>query len=90
MTTDWNYYQRAFGLTPDTRPQVPAGPIETTQWGYMPAAMQRRALLDALDGVELGAEDRRLIDWLAGWDWPTVGVIASLIIRARAIGGETR
>ncbi|HYS36664.1 MAG TPA: hypothetical protein VEO01_13650 [Pseudonocardiaceae bacterium] len=42
------------------------------------------AMLESLDGVELGAYDRRIIEWLAGWDIATVGTIASLIYRARA------
>jgi hypothetical protein len=44
------------------------------------------ALLEPLDGIELGAHDRRIIDWLADWDTPTIGTIASLLYRARAIG----
>jgi hypothetical protein len=42
--------------------------------------------LESLDGVELGAYDRRIIEWLAGWDIATVGTVASLIYRARAAG----
>ena len=47
---------------------------------------RRLALLDALgpDLGPLGAYDLRMLDWLAGWDNPTVGSIASLIWRARA------
>lgn len=47
---------------------------------------RRRAFLDALGpGVELlGVYDLRMLDWLAGWDTPTVGSIACLIWRARA------
>ncbi len=47
---------------------------------------RRTALLDAIGpGVDLlGAYDLRMLDWLAGWDIPTVGAIASLIHRARA------
>ncbi|MGW6210909.1 hypothetical protein [Streptomyces sp. NPDC055109] len=33
-------------------------------------------------GVELGSYDLRIVDWLAGLDWPTVATIASLIRRA--------
>ncbi len=43
------------------------------------------ALLEPLDGIELGAHDRRILDWLADWDTSTVGTIASLLYRARAI-----
>jgi hypothetical protein len=34
-------------------------------------------------GVELGAYDRRIIAWLAGWEPQTVAVICGLISRAR-------
>lgn len=42
------------------------------------------ALLEALNGIELGAHDRRTIEWLAGWETGTVGTLASLFHRARA------
>jgi len=43
-----------------------------------------RALLDqALDGIELGAYDVRIVDWLKGQDQPTIVTLASLILRAR-------
>jgi hypothetical protein len=45
------------------------------------------ALLEPLDGVELGAYDRRIVHWLADWDVSTVGTIASLFYRAREAGG---
>lgn len=44
------------------------------------------ALLGALSGVELGAYDRQIIGWLAGWDTPTVGTLVSLLDRVRAAG----
>jgi hypothetical protein len=43
------------------------------------------AIREALAGVELGAHDERMIEWIAGWDVPTVGV--SLFDRVRAAGG---
>jgi hypothetical protein len=45
------------------------------------------ALTEALDDVELGAYDRRIIEWLADWDVSTVGTVASLFYRAREAGG---
>lgn len=46
---------------------------------------ERRALLDgALWGVALGEYDEWTVNWLAGWDAPTVATLASLIVRARA------
>lgn len=44
------------------------------------------ALMTPLAGVELGTHDHRMIAWLAGWDTPTVGTVASLLHRARAAG----
>ncbi|MFJ9542374.1 hypothetical protein ACIRPX_34650 [Streptomyces sp. NPDC101225] len=60
------------------------GPIETAPRGFVGHKVQRADLLAELNaaGVELGAYDRRIIDWLAGWDYPTVATIASLIRRA--------
>jgi len=48
----------------------------------------RRMLLGAaeLAGVELGEYDRRIIEWLAGWEPQTCAVIAGLITR----GAEAR
>ncbi|MET7714666.1 hypothetical protein [Streptomyces sp. NPDC005407] len=60
------------------------GPLDNAPFGYSPQAMQRAALYAELDsaGVELGTYDRRIVDWIAGWDYPTVATIASLIRRA--------
>ncbi|OPC81954.1 hypothetical protein B4N89_14310 [Embleya scabrispora] len=67
---------------------VPPGPLDTPPWGNAHrTANERRALLyrvlaDA--GVELGAYDRLMVDWLGDWDNPTVLTVASLIARAGA------
>lgn len=47
-------------------------------------------LEDALTaaGVELGAYDRRIVNWLAGWEAQTCAVIAGLITRAHAAGRD--
>lgn len=37
-----------------------------------------------LADIPLGAYDRRIVTWLARWDVPTVGAVASLLHRARA------
>jgi len=61
-------------------------PGETTdQWRARRHADQVAALLEPLDGVELGTYDRRIIDWLAGWDTETIATVASLLYRARAV-----
>ncbi len=45
------------------------------------------ALARSLVGVELGTYDRRMLDWLAGWGTPAVGILVSLLRRARLAGG---
>jgi hypothetical protein len=44
----------------------------------------RQLLLNAVNaaGVALGAYDRRIVGWLAGWEPQTCAVIAGLIARA--------
>jgi len=75
-------------------PSEPAGPpadrpLDRAPGGAFLAEAQRRELLaQALSGVELGAYDRRILDWLAGWDTDTVVTVASLLRRARAAGPE--
>ena len=69
------------------------GPIErlaeetAEAWRARVHADRVAALTEALNGVELGAYDRRILDWLADWDVSTVGTIASLFYRARLAGG---
>ncbi|TCO59244.1 hypothetical protein EV192_10485 [Actinocrispum wychmicini] len=46
------------------------------------------ALLEALDGIELGAHDRRIIAWLAEWGTSTVGTVVSLLYRIRTAGAD--
>lgn len=45
-------------------------------------------LTAALYGIELGAYDQRIIEWLAGWEPSTVAVLCGLLRRARATGLE--
>ena len=52
---------------------------------FVSTVEQRRILAEALEGVELGAWDERIVDWLAGWDSCTVLTIASWLARARGI-----
>jgi hypothetical protein len=55
----------------------PAGPP-------LPRDERRAMLLGALAGVELGAWDRHVINWLADHGSATTRTIASLLQRARA------
>ncbi|AXG79659.1 hypothetical protein [Streptomyces paludis] len=63
---------------------IPTGPINTAPVGFVGDDEQHAALITALEaaGVELGTYDHRIVNWLAGSDWPTVAVITSLIHRA--------
>jgi hypothetical protein len=69
--------------------RVPVGPVEAAPGGFVSSAEQRRILAGVLSGVELGAWDERIVDWLAGWDACTVLTVASWIVRARD-GGPSR
>lgn len=57
---------------------------------YAPVGQRRAervaALIEPLAGIELGAYDRRIIEWLSDWEDSTVAVVASLLHRARAAG----
>jgi hypothetical protein len=53
-------------------------------WRKARLADRLAALLEPLEGVELGDYDQRILDWLAGFDVPTVGGVVSLLHRARA------
>jgi hypothetical protein len=43
----------------------------------------RAVLEEALLGVDLGAFDREIVEWLAAWDTPTVATVVSLLHRTR-------
>jgi hypothetical protein len=52
----------------------------------LPGEERLAVLAGALDGVELGAWDRRVVGWLTELDTPTLVTVASWIARARAAG----
>jgi len=57
--------------------------FETTdEWRSRIHRDNRAALLEPLDGIQLGEYDHRIVDWLARWDVPTIAVVASLLRRA--------
>ena len=64
--------------------RVPTGPVQVPPRGFVPEAEQAGILAAALAGVELGAWDRRILEWMAGWDAATVLTVASWIARSRA------
>ena len=65
---------------------MPAGPVETPPRGSVPSAEQAEILARVLAGIELGAWDRRVLEWMAGLDASTVLTVASWIARSRAAG----
>ena len=68
------------------RPEIPAGPVEAAPRGFAPEGERAEILAGVLAGIELGAWDRRIAAWLAGWDAATVLTIASWVGRARVAG----
>jgi hypothetical protein len=50
----------------------------------------RDVLAAALLGVDLGAFDREIVEWLAAWDTPTVATVVSLLYRTRQAGRDER
>lgn len=65
---------------------VPSGPLEAAPGGFLPGEERSAVLAGVLDGVELGAWDRRVARWLTELDTPTLVTIASWIARSRAAG----
>jgi hypothetical protein len=61
---------RPTSLTPHEVPGEPLGRAELLA-----------ALLEALDGVALGAYDREILAWLAQWGVDVVAVVVSLLWR---------
>lgn len=50
-----------------------------TMWRHMTGACEQA-------GVELGAYDRSILQWLCGWEPETVQVVIGLVSRAHAAG----
>lgn len=71
-----------FDLPDESRRQM-FGTESTAEWRARIHADNLAALSAPLRGIELGAYDRRILDWLAGYDIPTIGTVASLLHRAR-------
>lgn len=65
------------------RPPIPPGPLDREPLSVHDPVVAAAMLEESLAGVELGAYDRRIVDWLKGWDQPTMVTLASIIARAR-------
>ena len=55
--------------------------IEPTS--FQPEAVLRFNLAQATSGLDLSAQEERILDWLAGWDQDVVGPIVTLLRKAR-------
>lgn len=82
-------------MTEQQRPEPwPMGPFEREPHGTSPPsdstfeAWSRDRLLEALAGVELGAYDHAILDWLTVWEPSTVAVIAGWVKRSRRDAGS--
>lgn len=66
-----------------------SGPADREPRGPVTPEPDRAAfLVAALDGVDLGAYDRRIIAWLARLDDPTCRTVVAWLVRARRAGFE--
>jgi hypothetical protein len=66
---------------------IPAGPLEVAPSGpFQPPPVRLAAFEAVLRGVEHGAYDHRILDWLAGLDDTTCRTVASLLWRCREAG----
>lgn len=66
---------------------IPTGPVEAAPYlGHCPPEVRQEAFSTVLEGVEMGAYDTQIVNWLTGWDDPTCRTIASLMWRCRLAG----
>lgn len=73
-------------MTDTTNAPIPNGPADSEPVGFLPTEEQRAAILAELAEarVELGAYDRRIVDWMAQMtDWGTTATILGWVRRAR-------
>ncbi|MBN6054546.1 hypothetical protein JYK22_21570, partial [Nonomuraea sp. RK-328] len=69
---------------------IPTGPIHSEPIhaivmhpGERSPRANALALQTALDGIQLGAWDREILDWLAGWEPSTVATVCSWLHRVK-------
>jgi hypothetical protein len=76
------------GQLPGSDPVHPCGPFHDEPRFSMRDLDRRRRrqlLLRALDGIELGAWDETILNWLCMWEYSTLLPIAGWIRRARTV-----
>lgn len=85
MTGPLDRAPRAYRVPFDVvRPEAPYDP-DRDRWRAARRADRVAALLETLDGIELGDYDRRIAEHLAGsLDTPELGAVVSWVLRARA------
>jgi AAA domain-containing protein len=67
------------------------GPLELRPSGRpLPSGARRAILLDALNGVALGAFDESMIDWFVDLDEDVTRALVSLLVRVRDADGRGR
>ncbi len=72
-------------MTDTTPPAVPEyGPVHTPPYEQLDRVAHVAALLAPLDGIQLGAYDTRVLNWLSREDTAIAMTVASLLHRARA------
>ncbi|MEV0149061.1 MULTISPECIES: hypothetical protein [unclassified Nonomuraea] len=70
---------------------IPTGPIDAAPYDairgdngeFAGQEIREDALLQALEGIQLGTHDRRIVSWLAGWEPSTVATVCSWLHRTR-------
>ena len=58
--------------------------IDTQAWRVAVHQDRLRTLVDPLDGLSVTDYERRILEWVSGFDTRTVAVVAALLRRARA------
>ena len=80
-------------MTDPTPPAVPEyGPVHTPPYEQLDRVAHVAALLAALDGIQLGDYDHKVIGWLAREDSAVAMTVVSLLHRARTANplGDTK
>src|SRR6516225_1047800 len=70
---------------------LPGGPVQAPPRGFIPPAEQAQILADVLAGIELGAWDRQIVQWLANWDtWTAPGILEAPVLGEDGVMPEVK
>lgn len=75
FTGEWTPFEQKRGESADS-------------WRSRVRADREAALLEPLEGIELGAYDMQIVEWLSTWEDSTLATIASWLYRVRAAGQQ--